>query len=263
MAQVDPETFIPDPSVSVKKGGIAPLGKLKDNLTSRIVEAILAQHGLPLSTPVGKIPEEVMGQILYGTDRDVKLQDKGGVRGGTVPFEGLVAAIVRSAEKAKSIPLRRWAQSFMHKVTCPTCDGARLKAISLQFKLGGKDIGKLGRMDLHELADFLEQVEPQLSERQATIAKAPLKEVRARLGFLLDVGLGYLSLDRPTRSISGGEAQRIRLATQIGSRLTEVCTSWTSPALAFINGTTASSSTACAPFATQATRSSWWNTTKT
>ena len=222
VAQVDPETLIPDPSVSVKKGGIAPLGKLKDNLTSRIVEAILASHKLPLTTAVGKIPEEVMGQILYGTDRDVKLQDRGGIRGGTVPFEGLVAAIVRSAEKAKSIPLRRWAQSFMHKVTCPTCNGARLKATSLQFRLGGRDIGELGRMDLHELASFLEELEPQLTERQATIARAPLKEVRARLGFLLDVGLGYLSLDRPTRSISGGEAQRIRLATQIGSRLTEV-----------------------------------------
>ena len=222
VAQVDPETLVPDPSVSVKKGGIAPLGKLKDNLTSRIVEAILASHNLPLTTAVGKIPEEVMGQILYGTDRDVKLQDRGGVRGGTVPFEGLVAAIVRSAEKAKSIPLRRWAQSFMHKVTCPTCNGARLKATSLQFRLGGRDIGELGRMDLHELARFLEALEPQLTERQATIARAPLKEVRARLGFLLDVGLGYLSLDRPTRSISGGEAQRIRLATQIGSRLTEV-----------------------------------------
>ncbi len=222
VAQVDPETLVPDPSVSVKKGGIAPLGKLKDNLTSRIVEAILASHNLPLTTAVGKIPEEVMGQILYGTDRDVKIQDRGGVRGGTVPFEGLVAAIVRSAEKAKSIPLRRWAQSFMHKVTCPTCNGARLKATSLQFRLGGRDIGELGRMDLHELARFLEALEPQLTERQATIARAPLKEVRARLGFLLDVGLGYLSLDRPTRSISGGEAQRIRLATQIGSRLTEV-----------------------------------------
>jgi excinuclease ABC subunit A len=222
VAQVDPETLMPDPKVTVKRGGIAPLGKLKDNLTSRIVEAILAENDIALTTAVGDIPEEVMGQILYGTDRDVKLQDKGGVRGGTVPFEGLVAAIVRSAEKAKSIPLRRWAQSFMHKVTCPTCQGARLKAISLQFKLDGKDIGELGRMDLNDLAAFLEPLESRLSERQATIAKAPLKEVRARLGFLLDVGLGYLSLDRPTRSISGGEAQRIRLATQIGSRLTEV-----------------------------------------
>ena len=222
VAQVDPETLVPDPKMTVKKGGIAPLGKLKDNLTSRIVEAILAAHQLPLTTAVENIPAEVMGKILYGTDREVKLLDRGGVRGGTVPFEGLVAAIVRSAEKAKSIPLRRWAQSFMHKVICPTCQGSRLKATSLQFKLGGRDIGELGRMDLHELATFLESLESQLTERQATIARAPLKEVRARLGFLLDVGLGYLSLDRPTRSISGGEAQRIRLATQIGSRLTEV-----------------------------------------
>ena len=222
VAQVDPATLVPDPKVSVKKGGIAPLGKLKDNLTSRIVEAILVNHGIALTTPAGDIPEAVMGEILYGSDKDVKLQDRGGVRGGSVPFEGLVAAIVRSAEKAKSVPLRRWAQSFMHRVTCPSCEGSRLKPVSLQFKLGGRDIGELGKMDLLDLAAFLEGLEGQLSERQATIAKAPLKEVRARLGFLLDVGLGYLSLDRPTRSISGGEAQRIRLATQIGSRLTEV-----------------------------------------
>ena len=222
VAQVDPATLVPDPKVSVKKGGIAPLGKLKDNLTSRIVEAILVNHGIALTTPAGDIPEAVMGEILYGSDKDVKLQDRGGVRGGSVPFEGLVAAIVRSAEKAKSVPLRRWAQSFMHRVTCPSCVGSRLKPVSLQFKLGGRDIGELGKMDLLDLAAFLEGLEGQLSERQATIAKAPLKEVRARLGFLLDVGLGYLSLDRPTRSISGGEAQRIRLATQIGSRLTEV-----------------------------------------
>ena len=125
-----------------------------------------------------------------------------------MPFEGLVAAIVRSADKAKSVPLRRWAQSFMHRVSCPSCKGARLKPVSLQFRIGGRDIGELGKMDLLDLAAFLEDLEDQLSERQATIAKAPLKEVRARLGFLLDVGLGYLSLDRPTRSISGGEARR-------------------------------------------------------
>ena len=139
-----------------------------------------------------------------------------------MPFEGLVAAIERSAEKAKSIPLRRWAQSFMHKVECPSCHGARLKPVSLQFKLGGQTIADLGRMDMVELAAFLETLTDHLDERQRTIAEGPLKEIRARLGFLLDVGLGYLSLDRPTRSISGGEAQRIRLATQIGSRLTEV-----------------------------------------
>ena len=176
VAEVDPETLMPDPAASVKRGGIAPLGKLKDNLTSRIVASILAGHKISPSTPVGKIPEAVMGEILYGTDREVKLQDKGGVRGGSVPFEGLVAAIVRSAQKAKSIPLRRWAQSFMHKVTCPTCDGARLKPVSLQFRLGGKNIGELGHLDLVDLAAFLEGLEEQLSEKQAIIAQAPLKE---------------------------------------------------------------------------------------
>ena len=222
VAQVDPETLTPDPKLTVKQGGIAPLGKLKDNLTSSIVTSLLAQHDIAASTPVGDIPASVMGEILYGTEHNIKLLSKAGVTGQAVPFEGLVAAIVRSAEKAKSIPLRRWAQSFMHKVTCPTCEGSRLKEISLQFKLDGKHIGELGRMDLHALAAFLNGLEDRLDARQSTIAQSPLKEVRARLGFLLDVGLGYLSLDRPTRSISGGEAQRIRLATQIGSRLTEV-----------------------------------------
>ena len=222
VAQVDPETLVPDPRKSVKKGGIAPLGTLKDNLTSRIVDSLLIKHGFKSTTPVGDLPEHVMAEILYGTETMVELQDKAGVRGGKVPFEGLVAAIERSAEKAKSIPLRRWAQSFMHKVECPSCHGARLKPVSLQFKLGGQTIADLGRMDMVELAAFLETLTDHLDERQRTIAEGPLKEIRARLGFLLDVGLGYLSLDRPTRSISGGEAQRIRLATQIGSRLTEV-----------------------------------------
>lgn len=222
VAQVDPETLFPNPALSVKRGGIAPLGELKDNLTSRIVESLLVKHGLPASTPVGELPEDVVGEILYGTESNVSLTDKAGVSGGSVPFEGLVATIERAAEKAKSLPLRRWAQSFMHKVTCPTCQGARLKSTTLQFKVANKNIAELGRMDLRELHEFLASAESHMTERQRTIAEAPLKEIRARLTFLLDVGLGYLSLDRPTRSISGGEAQRIRLATQLGSRLTEV-----------------------------------------
>ena len=222
VAQVDPETLVPDPKKPVKKGGIAPLGELKDNLTSRIVDSILIGHGFSSSTAVGELPERVMAEILYGTEQPVELQDRGGIRGGKVPYEGLIAVIERSAEKAKSIPLRRWAQSFMHKVECPSCHGARLKPVSLQFKLAEKSIADLGRMDMTELAQFLATLEDHLNERQRVIAEAPLKEIRARLGFLLDVGLGYLSLDRPTRSISGGEAQRIRLATQIGTRLTEV-----------------------------------------
>jgi len=222
VAQVDPETLFPNPALSVKRGGIAPLGELKDNLTSRIVEALLVKHGLPASTPVGDLPETVVGEILYGTESNVPLTDKAGVSGGSVPFEGLVATIERAAEKAKSLPLRRWAQSFMHKVNCPTCQGTRLKSTSLQFRVANKNIAELGRMDLQELHAFLASAESHMTERQRTIAEAPLKEIRARLTFLLDVGLGYLSLDRPTRSISGGEAQRIRLATQLGSRLTEV-----------------------------------------
>ena len=139
-----------------------------------------------------------------------------------VKFEGIVAIIEKSATRTTSAPLKRWAQQFMHKIPCTGCGGTRLKAISRQFRIAEKDISELGALDFNALQSWFEGVEATLSERQQTIAREPLKEIRSRIGFMIDVGLGYLSLDRPSRSLSGGEGQRIRLATQIGSSLTEV-----------------------------------------
>ena len=222
VAEVDRELLFPDGKKSLKQGGIAPLGELKDNRTFAIVEALLERESLNARTPLGEYPESILGSILYGTDRPVQLPDKAGVKGREVRFDGIIATIESAASTGNSVPLKRWAASFMRKKTCPSCNGTRLKPISLQFKLGGKDIGELGSMALGDLACFVAELPESLSERQRTILKEPLKEIDARLGFLLDVGLNYLALNRPARSLSGGEAQRIRLATQIGSRLTEV-----------------------------------------
>ena len=262
VAQVDPATLVPDPKVSVKKGGIAPLGKLKDNLTSRIVEAILVNHGIALTTPTGDIPEAVMGEILYGSDKDVKLQDRGGVRGGSVPFEGLVAAIVRSAEKAKSVPLRRWAQSFMHRVTCPSCEGSG-SSREPQFKLGGRDIGELGKMDLLDLAAFLEDSRrPTLRtpshHRQGAFERGP-----CALGLLARRGVGL-----PQPGPSHAQHQRRRGATHSfghadRSRLTEVLYILDEPSIGLHQRDNRKLiDSLCAP-ATPATPSWWWNTTRT
>ena len=222
IAKVDKDLVFPDPKKSVKKGGIAPLGELTSNRTSNIIEAIITSHGVKASTAVGELSDELIGIILYGTDDIITLPSRFSSKGEGVKYEGLVAIVEKAATKGKSVPLKRWATQFMQKVPCSSCSGTRLKPISLQFKVGGKNIAELGGLDFIKLSTFFDKIESKLSDRQNVIAKAPLKEIRARIGFMIDVGLGYLSLDRPARSLSGGEGQRIRLATQIGSRLTEV-----------------------------------------
>ncbi|MEZ7977968.1 MAG: excinuclease ABC subunit UvrA, partial [Flavobacteriales bacterium] len=159
---------------------------------------------------------------LYGTVDLIMVPSRFGPKNEGVKFEGVVAIIEKSATRTTSAPLKRWAQQFMHKIPCTGCGGTRLKAISRQFRIAEKDISELGALDFNALQSWFEGVEATLSERQQTIAREPLKEIRSRIGFMIDVGLGYLSLDRPSRSLSGGEGQRIRLATQIGSSLTEV-----------------------------------------
>ena len=221
VAKVDRELVFPDPKKSVRKGGIAPLGELTSNKISNIIEAIITSKGMKATTPIGELSEEIIGIILYGSNENITLPSKFGLS-ETVRYDGLVSIVETAASKAKSIPLKRWAQQFMQKVKCSSCKGTRLKPTSLHFKIADKNISDLGQLDFIKLSEFFDGIEAHLDEKQNKIAREPLKEIRARIGFMIDVGLGYLSLDRLARSLSGGEGQRIRLATQIGSKLTEV-----------------------------------------
>ncbi|MBL7943783.1 MAG: excinuclease ABC subunit UvrA [Flavobacteriales bacterium] len=221
VAEVDIHKIIPDPSKSIKKGGIVPLGEAKNNWTITQVEALLKHHGYSLDTPVGDMDEEVVNAILYGSEELIEVTTS---LNYTYPtkFEGVIASIERQVEDESSPALRRWAESFLNKMTCPECNGSRLKKEAMYFRIGGKNIHELSSMPLRALASWFEGIEYKLTQRQVAIATEPLKEIRNRIRFLLDVGLEYLALDRSARTLSGGEAQRIRLATQIGSQLVGV-----------------------------------------
>lgn len=221
VSEVDINKIIPDRKKSIKKGGIAPLKDLKNNWLLSQVEALLKPHGFDLNTPLDKMSDEVINNILLGSEEMIEVQTSTGGSYQTT-FEGVISFITRHTEENPSPAARRWAQSFMNKIPCPECGGARLKKESLYFKVDGKNIAELSSMDLVNFGQWFEGLEDRLSEKQNIIAKEVLKEIRSRTQFLLDVGLDYLTLHRSARTLSGGEAQRIRLATQIGSQLVGV-----------------------------------------
>jgi len=219
--EIDLEKIIPDDSLSIKKGGIAPLGKHKQNWIFRQVEAILEMEGKTINTPLKEISGETINTLLYGTNRQFQLKNHTGITETSAGFEGIVNFISRYKEDSSN-SLQNWAKSFMNRQNCKVCEGTRLKKEALFFRINEKNVFQLADMDISDLAVWFANLNDKLSERQLKIGSEVLKEIRTRISFLLEVGLGYLTLNRTSATLSGGEAQRIRLATQIGTELTGV-----------------------------------------
>jgi len=224
ISEIDLDKIIPDKSLSIKKGGVAPLGEYKNNWIFKQMEAIGHKYGFDLNTPVKDIPNDAITTILYGSNEtiNVKKEYLGVTSTYSLDFEGIVNFITNQYSDNTSNGIKRWASGFMNRIDCPECNGTRLKKESLNFKFAGKNISELANLDIIKLSEWFEKIESKLSEKQKIIAKEIIREIRIRITFLLNVGIDYLTLNRPTRSLSGGEAQRIRLATQIGSQLTNV-----------------------------------------
>lgn len=220
---VDMDLIIPDDTLSINKVGIVPFGEVRDNMTFKQLRSIARKHKFTFSTPIKDIPKKALDIILYGGDTSLKnskyykhdlVYD--------LAQEGITNMLIRWYTDSTSEKIRCWAEEFMTIDTCPECNGSRLKKEALFFKINEKNISDLANMDIDQLAAWMETVDQNMEGRQLTIATEILKEIRLRLGFLLNVGLDYLTLDRPARTLSGGESQRIRLATQIGSQLTGI-----------------------------------------
>ena len=222
--QIDKHLVIPDDTLSVRQGAIVPLGKYRNTLMFWQINALLEKYEANLDTPVKDLPSEVINEILYGTDERVKINKDliGASSDYFVTYEGLVKYIQTLQENDDSATEQKWAEQFATTVECPECHGAKLKREALSYRIYDKNIHDLSCMDVAELYEWMQQVEPHLNSKQQQIAAEILKEIRTRLKFLLDVGLDYLSLNRGSATLSGGESQRIRLATQIGSQLVNV-----------------------------------------
>lgn len=221
--EIDFDKIIPNRDESIYSGGIIPLGKYKNSLIFWQLETIAEKYGFSLKTPIKEIPEEALDAILNGTDE--KMLMKNGALGASnliLSFEGVLHYIEMQQDSEASATAQKWANQFSKVATCPECNGQRLKKEALHFRIDGKNIAELSNMDLSELKEWVDTVEQKISKKQAKIASEILKEIRSRLGFLLDVGLDYLSLNRTSVTLSGGESQRIRLATQVGSQLVNV-----------------------------------------
>lgn len=220
--EITEQSIIPDKKLSVSRGGILPLGEYRDIWIFKKIEAILKRSKLSLSTPIHDIPKEVVKTLLYGDDVPVAVASvKYPGTAWNTQFEGIINYLQKQREEGTEA-LKRWVEDFTVTRTCPECGGARLKKEALHFRIDGKNIAELAELDILSLRKWVTGLETRLSDKQRLIATEVLKEIRKRVGFLLDVGLEYLHLNRPLRTLSGGEAQRIRLATQIGTQLVGV-----------------------------------------
>lgn len=224
VSEVDINKIIPNKKLSIKKGAIAPIGTYKGTWIFKQLEAIGDKYGFTLDTPAEDISDEAMNTILFGSDEVFKIKEysDSSATSYSIAFEGIANFIVKQNDEQSSPSIEKWIQGFMNKVDCPQCHGTRLKKESLYFRIDQKNIAELAGMGIRELKEWFEGLEQRISEKQNHIAKEVLKEIRSRIDFLLDVGLDYLTLNRSSRTLSGGEAQRIRLATQIGSQLVGV-----------------------------------------
>lgn len=223
ITEVDLKKIIPDEKKSIRNGAIVPLGSYKNSQIFRQIEALGDRFGFSIDDPVGELPDQTLNVILYGTEEPIKVKREfSGMAPVTMTYQGIVNFIKDFDVDSAPAAIRKWIQGFMNETPCPECHGARLKKESLHFRIGGKNIAELAQMDISDLIKWIDDCPKFLNEKQKVIAYEVLREIRYRLGFLQDVGIQYLSLNLPARALSGGEAQRIRLATQISSRLVNV-----------------------------------------
>jgi len=224
VSEIDFDKVIPDKNKSIKKGGLSPLGEYKSNWIFKQIEAIGEKYGFDLNTPICDIPEEGMTTILYGSNEVIHIKNEylGVSSTYSLNFEGIINFITNQNNENASASIKKWVGSFMNRVACSECKGKRLKKESLHFKVLDKNISDLANFDLIQLRTWIDALKDKLDERKGRIANEILREISTRIGFLLEVGLDYVTLNRTARSLSGGESQRIRLATQIGSQLTGV-----------------------------------------
>jgi excinuclease ABC subunit A len=221
--RIDMEKVIPNPDLSIAAGGIAPLGKERSSLIFWQIAAICEKYGVTLKTPIKDIPQEVIDEIMYGTNERLQIKNKAlGYSNYPVTYEGVAKYLEMQQDDDASATAQKWAGQFITTTICPECHGQRLNKEALHYRINGKNIAELAEMDIRRLYDWMDDLDHHLSEKQRIIAGEIRKEILSRLQFLLDVGLGYLSLARASASLSGGESQRIRLATQLGSQLVNV-----------------------------------------
>ncbi len=224
ITEIDLEKIVPDNTKSIQNGGIAPLGPHKNTLVFWQIEALGEMYGFTLKTPIKDIPEDGLNAILFGTNERIHLKNSplGTTMNYMMTYEGVIKYIDAQKDDNPSKTAQKWANQFVREMTCPECNGTRLKKESLYFKIDGKNISELAQLDISELSQWFVGLEDRLTDRQRKIAVEIVKEIRDRIHFLEDVGLNYLSLNRTSGTLSGGESQRIRLATQIGSQLVNV-----------------------------------------